>query len=95
MNLQLTNLAADLFLLHGHYYLLVADYNFNFVPVENLENSQSFTVINICQKIFWQCGIPKQLIIDLSLPITILRNYQRVGILNTKQSAHIITNETV
>ena len=64
MKPQLTNLAADLFLLHGHYHLLVADYNFNFVAVENLENSQWFTVINKHQKIFWQYGIPKQLIID-------------------------------
>ena len=35
------------------------------------------------------------LITDLSLPVTILRNLQRVGILNNKQSVPIITNPTV
>ena len=57
-------LAADLFWLHVHYYLLVVDYNSKFVAVENLKNSQSLTVINKRKKIFWQYGIPKELITD-------------------------------
>ena len=59
-----TKLAADLFRLYGHYYLLVVDYNSKFVAVENLNNSQSLTVINKCKKIFSQYGIPKELITD-------------------------------
>ena len=50
--------------MYGHYYLLVVDYNSKFVAVENLNNSQSLTVINKCKKIFSQYGIPKELITD-------------------------------
>ena len=59
-----TKLAADLFRLYGHYYLLVVDYNSKFVAVENLNNLHSLTVINKCKKIFSQYGIPKELITD-------------------------------
>ena len=41
-----TKLSADIFLLYGHYYLLVVDYNFKFVAVKNLKNSQSLILIN-------------------------------------------------
>ena len=59
-----TKLAADLFRLYGHYYLLVVDYNSKFIAVENLNNLHSLTVINKCKKIFSQYGIPKELITD-------------------------------
>ena len=49
--------------MYGHYYLLV-DYNSKFVAVENLNNSQSLTVINKCKKIFSRYGISKELITD-------------------------------
>ena len=57
-----TKLAADLFRLYGHCYLLVVDDNSKFVAVENL--SQSLTVINKCKKIFSQYGILKELIAE-------------------------------
>ena len=60
-----TKLAADLFRLYRHYYLLVVDYNSKFVAVKNLNNNlQSLTIINKCKKIFSQYGIPKELITD-------------------------------
>ena len=55
-----SKLAADLFWLYGHYYLLVVDYNSKFNAAENLKNLQSFIVINKCKKIFYLNGIPKQ-----------------------------------
>ena len=51
-------------LYYGRYYLLVVDYNSKFVAIENFKNSQSLTVINKCNKIFSQYGIPKELITD-------------------------------
>ena len=60
-----TKLAADLFRLYRHHYLLVVDYNSKFVAVKNLNNNlQSLTIINKCKKIFSQYGIPKELITD-------------------------------
>ena len=59
-----TKLTADLFQLYGHYYLLVVDYNFKFVAIKNLKNSQSLTVMNKCKKITSQYGIPNELITD-------------------------------
>ena len=43
---------------------MVVDYNSKFAAVENLNNSQSPTVINKCKKIFSEYGIPKELITD-------------------------------
>ena len=51
-------------------YLLVVDYNSKFVFVDNLENSQSLSVINKCKKIFLQYGIPKEVISDKGLEFT-------------------------
>ena len=45
-------LTADLIRLCVHYHLLVVDYYSKFLAVENLNNSQSLTVINKCKKIF-------------------------------------------
>ena len=92
-----TKLAADLFRLYGHYYLLVVDYNSKFVAVENLNYLQPLTVINKCKKIFLQYGIPKELITDNGPEFTShhFKKFTRVGILNTKQPVPIITNPTV
>ena len=54
-----TKIAADLFWLHGHYYLLVVDHNSKFVAVENFKDSQFLTVINKCKKIS-QYSTPKK-----------------------------------
>ena len=43
---------------------MVVDYNSKFVAVENLNISQSLTVIKKYKKIFSQYGIPKELITD-------------------------------
>ena len=49
-----TKLAADLFRLYGHYYLLVVDYDFKLAAVGNLKNLQSVNVIIKCKKMFSQ-----------------------------------------
>ena len=46
-----SKLSADIFLFYGHY-LLVVDYNFKFVAVKNLKNSQSLILINKWENIF-------------------------------------------
>ena len=51
-------------------YLLIVDDNSKFVFVDNLENSQSLRVINKCEKIFLQYGIPKEVITDKGLEFT-------------------------
>ena len=62
-----TKLAADLFQMYGHYYLVVVDHNSKFVAMKNPKNSRSLTVINKCKKIFSQYGIPKELVTDNGL----------------------------
>ena len=59
-----TKIAADLFRLHGHYYLLIIDYYWKFIVFETLRNLQPLTVINKCKKIFSQFGTPKELVTD-------------------------------
>ena len=59
-----TKLAAGLFKLYGHHYLLVVDYNSKFIAVENLKNLQSLTIINKRNKIFSQYDISKEPITD-------------------------------
>ena len=44
--------------------MLIVDYYSKFIAVENLQNPQSETVINKCNKVFTQFGIPKELITD-------------------------------
>ena len=39
----------------------MVDYNSKLVAVENLQNTQSETVISKCKKVFSQHGIPKEL----------------------------------
>ena len=45
-----TKLTADLFQLHGHYYLLVADYNFKFVAVKNLKTRNPLPLLTSVRK---------------------------------------------
>ena len=92
-----TKLAADLFQMYGHYYLLVVDHNSKFIAMKNPKNSRSLTVINKCQKIFSQYGIPKELITDNGLKFAShhIKNFSKRWFLNTKQSVPIITNPTV
>ena len=59
-----TKCAVDLFRLQGYYYLLIVDCYSKFIAVENLQNTQSETVINRCKKVFSQFSIPKKLITD-------------------------------
>ena len=59
-----TKCAADFFHLKGHYYLLIVGYYSKFIAAENLQNPQSETVINKCNKVFSQFGIPKKLIMN-------------------------------
>ena len=44
--------------------MLIVDCYSKFIAVENLQNTQSETVINRCKKVFSQFGIPKELITD-------------------------------
>ena len=59
-----TKLAADVFYLYEHSYLLIVDYYSNYIAVEHLNNAQSITVINKCKKIFSHFGTPKELVTD-------------------------------
>ena len=88
-----TKVAADLFRLYGHYYLLVVDYYSKFITDESLKNAQSKTVINKCKKIFSQFGIPKEFYSDNGPEFTsrpaILIDFPKVGIFIMTLVVHI------
>ena len=56
--------AADLFVLKGSTYLLVADYYFRFVEVHKLTTTTSSSVVTHLKNIFARFGIPTTLVTD-------------------------------
>ena len=57
-------IAADLFCLHRHYYLLIINYYSKFIVIETLKNLPSSTILNKYKKTFSQFGTPKELVTD-------------------------------
>ena len=89
-----TDIVTDLFWLYGHYHLLVVNYKSKFVAFESLKNLLSLTIS--VSRYFGSMVFLRNYLLttDLSLPVTILRSFQRVWILTIIQSVFVIASPT-